>query len=65
MWEDPIVAEVHRARRDIFARFNGDMKAYLRYIREEEEKERRQGRKIISTPVGPSASPGLWQRKTG
>jgi hypothetical protein len=67
--EDPIVAEVHRVRREIFARFNGDMDAYLRHIRageeEEEEEERKRGRRIISTPVGPSVTSEESQRKVG
>ena len=51
MWEDPIVAEVHRARREILARFNGDMAAYMDYLREMTEEERRRGRKVIDTPL--------------
>jgi hypothetical protein len=51
MWEDPIVAEVHRARQAIFAQFDNDIGAYLRYIREQEEEERKRGREIISTPL--------------
>jgi hypothetical protein len=51
MWEDPIVAEVHRIRREIFARFNGDMAAYVRHLQALEEEERKRGRVIISTPL--------------
>ncbi len=51
MREDPIVAEVHRARQAIFARFDNDMGAYLRYIREQEEEERKSGREIITAPL--------------
>jgi hypothetical protein len=51
MWEDPIVAEVHRVRREIFARFNHDMDAYFRYLRELEEQERARGRELISEPL--------------
>jgi uncharacterized protein (DUF2461 family) len=51
MWEDPIVAEVHRIRREIFARFNGDMAAYARHLSAVEEEERRRGRTIIDTPL--------------
>lgn len=65
MWEDPIVAEVHRVRQEIFARFKGDMKAYLQHIRAGEEEERRRGRKIISAPVGPSVPAEVPRRKTG
>jgi hypothetical protein len=51
MWEDPIVAEVHRARQAIFAQFDNDMGAYLRYIREQEEEERKSGREFIAKPL--------------
>lgn len=54
MWEDPIVAEVHRVRREIFSRFDGDMDAYLRYIRAREEEERKRGRVIVD--LSPQAS---------
>jgi hypothetical protein len=51
MWEDPIVAEVHRARQAIFAQFDNDMGAYLSYIREQEEEERKSGREFITKPL--------------
>ena len=51
MWEDPIVAEIHRVRRKIYERFNGDMAAYGRYLREQTEAERKRGRTIIDTPL--------------
>lgn len=51
MWEDPIVAEVHRARQAIFAQFDNDMGAYLRYIREQEEEARQRGREVITVPL--------------
>lgn len=54
MWEDPVVAEVHRVRREIFARFDGDMDAYLRHIRAREEEERKRGRVIVD--FSPQAS---------
>jgi hypothetical protein len=57
MWEDPIVAEVHRIRREILARFNGDRAAYDRYLRELEEEERKRGRTIIDTPLGKPRKP--------
>jgi hypothetical protein len=47
MWEDPIVAEVHRIRREIMTEFDGDMDAYYRHIRELEEQERKRGRIIV------------------
>jgi hypothetical protein len=51
-WEDPIVAEVRRVRREIFARFDGDRSAYLRYIREREEEARTRGRVIVDFSPG-------------
>jgi hypothetical protein len=51
MWEDPIVAEVHRIRREIYDRFNGDMAAYDRYLRDVEEEERKRGRKFLDAPL--------------
>ena len=57
MWEDPIVAEVHRARQEIYDRFNGDMAAYGRYLRTVEEEERKRGRVIIDTPLRKSQKP--------
>jgi hypothetical protein len=54
MWEDPIVAEVHKARENIFSRFNGNMNAYFQYLRERTEEERERGREVIYTPIGPS-----------
>lgn len=33
MWEDPIVAEVHRIRKEIAARYNFDMAAYFADVR--------------------------------
>jgi hypothetical protein len=57
MWEDPIVAEVHRARREILARFGGDRAAYDRYLRTVEEEERKRGREIISVPLSKPQKP--------
>jgi hypothetical protein len=57
MWKDPIVAEIHRTRRKIYERFNGDMAAYMDYLREMTEEERRRGRKVIDTPLGKPRKP--------
>jgi len=50
MW-DPIVAEIHRTRQEIFARFDNDMTAYVRHIRELEDEQRERGRRIVSAPL--------------
>jgi hypothetical protein len=36
MWEDPIVKETRVARQELFARFNNDLAALCRYLREKE-----------------------------
>ncbi len=36
MWEDPIVKETHEAREVLFARFNHDLGALCRFLRERE-----------------------------
>lgn len=47
MWEDPIVAEVHRIRREIMTEFNGDRDAYHRHLAAIEERERKRGRMVV------------------
>jgi hypothetical protein len=59
MWEDPIVAEVHRIRREIMARFNGDRAAYDRYL---SEWRRRSGRGGESSWMPRSPSCGSRSR---
>ena len=36
MWEDPIVAEIHRIRKELAARFNYDVKAIMDDMRARE-----------------------------
>jgi hypothetical protein len=45
MWEDPIVAEVHRIRRELAARFNFDVAAILADMR---ERQRALGPRLVS-----------------
>jgi hypothetical protein len=40
MWEDPIVKQTRDAREQLFARFNGDLGALCRYLREKENEHR-------------------------
>jgi hypothetical protein len=47
MWRDPIVEEVRRYREQYAARFNHDLKAICRDLR---ERQKRSGRKIVSLP---------------
>lgn len=44
-WSDPIVEEVRRAREAYAARFNYDLRAIFRDLKEQ---ERRNGRKLVS-----------------
>jgi hypothetical protein len=50
-WEDPIVAEVHRIRREIMAEFNNDLEACFRYIQALEKENRKRGVKYVSHPL--------------
>jgi hypothetical protein len=55
-WSDPIVEEVRRARDAYAARFNYDLRAIYRDLKEQ---EKRSGRKVVSyaegsTEVGPN-----------
>jgi hypothetical protein len=47
VWEDPIVAEVRRARDEYAARFNYDLDAIYRDLK---EKERNSGIPVVSFP---------------
>ena len=47
MWQDPIVEEIRRYRQEYAARFNYDIKAICRGVRERQEKS---GRKVVSLP---------------
>jgi hypothetical protein len=51
MWEDPIVAEVHRIRQAIMAEFDNDLEAYFRYIQRVEEAERKRGVRYVEGPL--------------
>ena len=45
MWEDPIVTETREAREELFARFNHDLAALCRYLR---EKEREHPERVVT-----------------
>ncbi|MBW3572601.1 MAG: hypothetical protein KY467_15975 [Gemmatimonadetes bacterium] len=51
MWEDPIVAEVRKARQEIFARFSYDLDAYFEHLGAVEAKERRRGVRYSDRPL--------------
>jgi hypothetical protein len=50
-WEDPIVAEVRKARQKIFARFNYDLEAYVAHLQEMERQDRERGVRYIDAPL--------------
>lgn len=51
MWEDPIVAEVRKARQEIFARFDYDLGAYFEHLKAVEEEDRKRGAHYAKPPV--------------
>ena len=55
MWEDPIVAEVHRIREELAARFNYDIHAMFADMRERQEAL---GTRLVSLvkPAEPAAA---------
>lgn len=52
MWRDPIVEEIRKYRQEYAARFNHDLKAICRDLRERQKKG---GRKVVSLPPRPVA----------
>ena len=52
-WSDPIVDEVRRVREAYAARFNYDLRAIYRDLKEEEQ---RSGRKVVSYPESSTGS---------
>jgi len=50
MWEDPIVAEIHRIREQIAARHNYDLHAICQAMREQEKTG---GREVVTLPPRP------------
>lgn len=47
MWEDPIVKETRAAREELSSRFNHDLAALCRYLR---EKEREHADRVVTLP---------------
>lgn len=46
-WDDPMVREVRDARERVFAAFDYDLEAYVRYLGERQEEARRRGVTIV------------------
>ncbi len=60
MTDDPIVAEVRKAREAFAARFNYDLAAMVADLQRRTEEARRAGRKVVALrpkPVEPTAQP--------
>jgi hypothetical protein len=51
MQEDPIVAEVRKAREEIFAEFDYDLHAYATHLRALEKEARKRGVRYSSRPL--------------
>jgi hypothetical protein len=51
MREDPIVADVRKARQRIFARFNYDLDAYFAHLQAVAEENRRCGVRYVDQPL--------------
>lgn len=59
--DDPIVAEVRRARSATFARYNNDLRAYADAMQAKSEEARLAGRKVVSLPP---RRPDCWTDST-
>lgn len=59
MWKDPIVEEVRKARDEYARRFNYDLDAICRDLR---EKQKTGGIKVVSLPAKRPKSPPAAQR---
>ena len=55
MWEDPIVAEVHRTREELAAKFNFDVEAIVADIR---ERQAALGSRLVSLAKPAEAAAG-------
>jgi hypothetical protein len=50
MIDDPIVAEVHRIREQMLAKFGGDLRALMKDAQRRTEEATRAGRKVVAMP---------------
>ncbi len=60
-WSDPIVDEVRRARDAYAARFDYDLRAIFRDLKEQ---EKRSGRKLVSSAQDAEPNPALQPTET-
>ena len=59
MWEDPIVAEVHRAREKLAAECNHDIRAFFAGLRKRQSLQRKKAEQTAEADRGrPSGSDG-------
>lgn len=61
-WEDPIVEEVRKARDAYAKRFNYDLDAIYRDLK---ERERRSGRVVVPCPIKQEAAVSPDETQTG
>ena len=54
MWEDPIVKETRAARQELFERFNNDLAALCKHLREKENEH--PNRVVTLTPRRPEVA---------
>lgn len=54
MWEDPIVEETRAAREELFARFNHNLAALCKFLREKQREH--SGRVVTLEPRRPEAA---------
>ena len=48
--DNPIIAEVRRAREELLAEYNGDLNALMDAMRRKTDEARQAGRKVVSLP---------------
>jgi hypothetical protein len=55
MWTDPIVEETRKVREEHAARFDFDLEAIYRDLKEQEKLEKQSGREVVSLRPKPPA----------
>jgi hypothetical protein len=51
MWEDPIVAEVRKAREQLFAEFDYDLEAYVEHLKRVQQEKQKLGVRYLESPL--------------
>jgi len=62
--EDPVVAEVRRAREALFSQFNFDLRAFCKFLQEQTEQTVRPGKLVVPSRASAkkAASPDTKRR---